>query len=183
MLLVWVLRACHAYCMHIPLMTYLVCIACVGVVDGPCVPRTAGCWTATYYSLSTTCYSHAQYAVLSCYLYASRASDTARGAGTTHPYRLRTSYDDDYTVCSAPHLRRIGSRLIGRLVDRSDLSSRRHRAAPHLCNGGAHLQARGLAAGRWRVGRCAGWRRRLEGARSHPISRVVRSSSSIGRSE
>ena len=69
------------YCMHIPLTTYLVCIACVGAVDGPCVPRTAGCWTATYYSLSTTCCSIRS----TCYLYASRASDTARGAGTTHP--------------------------------------------------------------------------------------------------
>ena len=105
------------------------------------------------------------------YLLPVRISCVGHGEGVralpTPCHGLPTSYhDDDYTLRSVPHLQ-LGRRLTRRLVDRSDLSSRRHRAALHLRDGGVRLQARGLAGGRWRVGRCAGWRRRLEGARDH----------------
>ena len=94
------------YCMHIPLTTYLVCIACVGAVDGPCVPRTAGCWAATYYSLSTTSCSIRS----TCHLYASRASDTARGCGHYPP--LATDYLP-HTTTTTTHYARLHTCSLG----------------------------------------------------------------------
>ena len=79
----------------------------VGAVDGPCVPRTAGCWTATYYSLSTTCCSIRS----TCYLYASRASDTAKGCGHYPP--LATDYVPHTTTTTTHYARLHTCSLVG----------------------------------------------------------------------